>query len=114
MTPAAREEQFGEDDEEERYVDGDVEVARRTFEKGYKDQKDKGLKQEVCPIVRFLRLHFANVVNLQRVYLLEAWKAFEQKHASDEDVQKVQKLFPIVAKKRRVVDEVEEECMSPR
>jgi len=90
MTPAAREEQFGEDDEEERYVDGDVEVARRTFEKGYKDQKDKGLKQE-------------------RVYLLEAWKAFEQKHASDEDVQKVQKLFPIVAKKRRVVDEVEEE-----
>lgn len=47
MTQAAKEEEFGEDDEEERYVDGDVQVARRTFERGYKDQKEKGLKQEV-------------------------------------------------------------------
>lgn len=116
MTQAAREEEFGEDDEEERYVDGDVQIARRTFERGYKDQKDKGLKQEVRPIIHPLLCSPAiqQYCHYQRVYLLEAWKAFEQKQASDEGVEKVQKLFPIVAKKRRVVDEVEEECKFQR
>ena len=47
MTQAEREEKYGEDDEEERFVDGDVEIARKTFERGYKDLKSKGLKQEV-------------------------------------------------------------------
>ena len=34
--------------------------------------------------------------------MLESWKAFEQANGSPEDVDKVEKMFPIVSKKRRV------------
>ena len=37
----------------------------------------------------------------QRVALLESWKAFEQSNGTPEDVDKVEKMFPIVSKKRR-------------
>ena len=42
-----REDEEEDEDEEERYVDGDVDKARLVFEKGYKDLKSKGLKEEV-------------------------------------------------------------------
>lgn len=34
--------------------------------------------------------------------LLESWKAFEETNGTPDDVDKVQKMFPIVSKKRRV------------
>lgn len=39
----------GEEDEEdeEKYVDGDIQLARQVFERAYKDLKNKGLKEEV-------------------------------------------------------------------
>ena len=47
MSQALREEE--EDaDEEEKYIEGDVQIARQVFERGYKDLKSKDLKEEVC------------------------------------------------------------------
>ena len=41
---------IGEDDEDEvKMVEGDVDVARQVFQRGYNDLKSKGLKNEVCP-----------------------------------------------------------------
>ena len=37
-----------EDEEEERMVEGDIEMARQVFQRGYKDLKDRSLKEEVC------------------------------------------------------------------
>lgn len=47
---AAMREELGEeeDEEEERYVDGDVQRARQVFDRAYKDLKSRGLKEEVC------------------------------------------------------------------
>ena len=39
-----------EDEEEERMVEGDIEMARQVFQRGYKDLKDRSLKEEVCYI----------------------------------------------------------------
>ena len=36
-----------EDEEEERMVEGDIEMARQVFQRGYKDLKDRSLKEEV-------------------------------------------------------------------
>lgn len=46
MTAEMREEE-GIEEDEERYVDGDVELARQVFEKAYKDLKSRELKDEV-------------------------------------------------------------------
>ncbi|EGO25868.1 hypothetical protein SERLADRAFT_415266 [Serpula lacrymans var. lacrymans S7.9] len=68
--PRAMRDEEGEDEEgETRMVEGDANMARQVFEKGYKDLKSKELKAE-------------------RVALLEAWKAFEQQNGSDADVAK--------------------------
>lgn len=82
MTQAAREEEFGEDDEEERYVDGDVQIARRTFERGYKDQKDKGLKQEVRPIIHsFAHQLFNNTAIISvSIYLKHGRPSSKSRH----------------------------------
>lgn len=52
---------------------------------------------------------------LQRVILLEGWKAFEQEHGTPDDVDKVQARFPKVTRKQRKVDDAGdqlEECTS--
>ena len=46
MTAEMREEE-GVEEDEERYVEGDVELARQVFEKAYKDLKSRDLKDEV-------------------------------------------------------------------
>ena len=46
------EEEEDEEDEEEKMVPGDPEKARQVYERGYKDLKKQGLKEEVR--VRFL------------------------------------------------------------
>lgn len=48
MLRALREEDEDEDEESEpKLVEGDANVARQVFDKGYKDLKSKGLKAEV-------------------------------------------------------------------
>ena len=73
-------------------------------ERAYKDLKSKGLKHEVRILSR-LQAHVADILRfmLQRVVLLEIWKAFEEKYGTAEDVVKVQGMMPITSK-RRIVD----------
>ncbi|KZP34440.1 protein prenylyltransferase [Athelia psychrophila] len=79
-----RDEEEEEDEEAEtKMVEGDADMAREVFDKGYKDLKNKGLKGE-------------------RVALLEAWKKFEQEHGTEEHVAKVQGMMPIVGRKQHV------------
>ncbi|KAJ9119125.1 NineTeen Complex (NTC) component [Naganishia vaughanmartiniae] len=76
-----------EDEEEEAEVDpGSPEKARAVFERGYKDLKSRGEKEN-------------------RVVLLEAWKAFEQEHGDEESLAKVQTLMPKVMKKWRQAED---------
>lgn len=103
--PLPRSQREDEDDtvEDVTVVPGDLELARRVFERGYSDLKSKGLKAEVC--IDFLQVNgIANLVRLftQRVALLESWKAFEVANGSDADIVKVQNMFPIVSRKRKV------------
>ncbi|KAJ7219422.1 pre-mRNA-splicing factor CLF1 [Mycena pura] len=80
---ALREDEDEDENEEVRVVEGDAGLARQVFERGYKDMKNKGLKNE-------------------RVALLEVWKTFEESHGSADDVAKVQGMMPIVSKRRHV------------
>ncbi|KAF9478974.1 TPR-like protein [Pholiota conissans] len=81
------EEEEEEDEEQERkMVPGDPVLARQVFERGYKDLKSKGLKQE-------------------RIALLHIWKTFEESHGSPEDVKKVEGMMPIQARVRHVDQE---------
>lgn len=41
----------------------------------------------------------------QRVALLEVWKTFEEKNGTEDEIKKVQGMFPIVSRKRRVDEE---------
>lgn len=60
-------------------------AARKVFEDGYKDLKQRGLKQE-------------------RLILLEAWKALEQADGDNESLAKVEAMMPRVVKKRRAIN----------
>ncbi|KAK0220044.1 hypothetical protein IW262DRAFT_1272911 [Armillaria fumosa] len=87
--PRAMREEDEEDEDEEteqRMVAGDHDLARKVFDRGYKDLKSKGLKSE-------------------RVALLEVWKSFEEINGTPDDVAKVQGMMPIVSKKRHVDQE---------
>ena len=59
-----------------------LEQAREVFRKGYKDLKDRNIKQE-------------------RLILLEAWQALEAADGNDESQAKVQAMMPRVVRKRR-------------
>ncbi|KAF8196043.1 pre-mRNA-splicing factor CLF1 [Pholiota molesta] len=86
---AEREEEEEEDEDEEqerKMAPGDPALARQVFERGYKDLKSKGLKQE-------------------RIALLHIWKTFEENHGSPEDVKKVEGMMPIQARVRHVDQE---------
>jgi len=75
------EDEDGDEEKEVKMVDGDLELARQVFKRGYEDLRDKGLKSE-------------------RVAMLEVWKSFEERRGTPADVAKVQEMFPIVSLKR--------------
>lgn len=100
---AEREEEEDEDEESEvKMVPGDPIRARQVFEKGYKDLKSKGLKNEVSNSSMMRKVVTESD---QRVALLEVWKTFEEKYGTREDVAKVQDMMPIVSKRRKVDQE---------
>jgi len=83
------EDEEGDDEDEERepkMVEGDLELARQVFQKGYKDLKSKGLKNE-------------------RVALLQVWKSFEEQRGTAEDVANVEDMMPVQSKRRSVDEE---------
>ncbi|PSS34182.1 hypothetical protein EW026_g5546 [Hermanssonia centrifuga] len=81
--PRAQREDEDEESDEVAMVEGDILSARQIFDRAYRDLKSRGLKSE-------------------RVALLESWKAFEEANGEADDVLKVQNMFPIVSKKRKV------------
>ncbi|KAI0342562.1 protein prenylyltransferase [Trametopsis cervina] len=83
--PLPRPQRNDEDEESEEIAmaPGDIDVARQVFDRAYKDLKSKGLKAE-------------------RVVLLESWKVFEEANGTEDDVARVQNMFPIVSRKRKV------------
>ncbi|TFK98675.1 pre-mRNA-splicing factor CLF1 [Pterulicium gracile] len=81
-----REEEDDDEEEEVPMVEGDITIARTVFERGYKDLKTKGLKDE-------------------RTALLRVWKSLEESRGTPEDVAKVQGMMPIVTKRRHVDQE---------
>ncbi|KAI0082559.1 TPR-like protein [Panus rudis PR-1116 ss-1] len=83
--PRAEREEEG-DEEEVPMVEGDADRARQVFQRAYNDLKSKGLKHE-------------------RVALLNVWKSFEEKNGTQAEIDKVQKMFPIVSRKRHVDEE---------
>jgi crooked neck len=103
----------------ERAKQDGLERARKVYERGYADLKNKSLKDEVrlFPIVSFsaddkcsslLRIQ-------QRVVLLNAWKEMEVAYGDAEHVGKVEAMLPRVVKKMRKVDDdssMMEECKS--
>ena len=48
-----RGEEGEEEEDKEKYVEGDVELARHVFERAYKDLKSRGLKEEVRTVLTF-------------------------------------------------------------
>ena len=77
----------GEDDTEERGVSEDAKTrGRKIFERAYKTMREQDLKED-------------------RVALLNSWKAFEEEHGSEKDVEKVAEQMPRKVKKRRRLDD---------
>ena len=112
LSQALREDEDEEEEEEEKMVEGSIELARQVFDRGYKDLKNRGLKDEVRVATNLKEC--ATLIRIfQRFVLLEAWREFERSHGSQADVDKVQAMFPIVTRKQRKVDEdgdMEEQC----
>jgi len=76
----------GDEEREPRMVEGDLEIARQVFQKGYRDLKGKGLKNE-------------------RVALLQVWKSFEEQRGTPDDIAKVEGMMPVQGKRRYVDQE---------
>ncbi|KAI0252835.1 pre-mRNA-splicing factor CLF1 [Lactifluus subvellereus] len=76
----------GDEEREPKMVEGDLELARQVFQKGYRDLKSKGLKNE-------------------RVALLQVWKSFEEQRGTPEDIAKVEGMMPVQGKRRYVDQE---------
>lgn len=98
-----------------------LERARKVFERGYADLKQKKLKEEVRPPLYPLGLSVdvdspdpAHFPTAQRVVLLEAWKALESAQGDAASLAKVEGMLPRVVKKMRKVDDsgMMEECAS--
>ena len=109
LKPPADEDEDGETQEVEG-IPGDLDMAREIFERGYKDLRNKGLKDEVRLILH-PTFPAILIVSLQRVVLLEAWKAFEKSNGTEADVAEVQARMPQVTKRWRKLDNGDmEEC----
>jgi crooked neck len=83
---AEREDEEEDEEEEQKMAPGDPERARQVFERGYKDLKNKGLKDE-------------------RAALLQVWQTFEGEHGTEADVKKVESMKPTIGKKRHMDEE---------
>ncbi|KAJ7576778.1 pre-mRNA-splicing factor CLF1 [Mycena floridula] len=81
--PRAERDEEEEEEEEPKMVPGDLDLARRVFDRAYKDMKAKGLKNE-------------------RFALLTKWKEFEMVHGTADDNAKVEAMMPVVGKRRYV------------
>ena len=68
MSAALREDEEEEEEEEEKTVPGDIGLARQVFERGYRDLKNRGLKEEVC--ILFVRVNTEKLILGSVLYCL--------------------------------------------
>jgi crooked neck len=102
----------GDEEREPKMVEGDLELARQVFQKGYKDLKSKGLKNEVSGsdppfLVKEEKESWCLISGSsgwQRVALLQVWKSFEEQRGTADDIAKVDGMMPVQGK-RRYADE---------
>ena len=94
----------GDEEKEPKMVDGDLEIARQVFQRGYKDLKTKGLKNEVSGTDTNISGFLISWHGSQRVALLQVWKSFEEQRGTADDAAKVEAMMPVQGK-RRYVDE---------
>ncbi|GFZ48018.1 Pre-mRNA-splicing factor CLF1 [Saitozyma sp. JCM 24511] len=79
----------GGEDEDGNEIEGeagDAELARAVFERGYKDLRTRGEKED-------------------RALLLEAWKSFEEQHGTGADLAKVEEMMPTTRKRWRKAED---------
>ncbi|AAW41086.1 hypothetical protein CNBA6540 [Cryptococcus deneoformans B-3501A] len=79
----------GGEDEDGNEIEGeagDADLARQVFERGYKDLRAKGEKED-------------------RAVLLESWKSFEQEHGDEETLAKVEDMLPTTRKRWRKAED---------
>jgi crooked neck len=94
-----------EEEEEEKPISDEAKMrGRGVFERAYKLMKEKELKEDVSQHY-FVPATAAMLNFLQRVALLNAWKAFETTHGSADELKKVDALMPSRVKKRRKLDD---------
>jgi hypothetical protein len=100
-----------EDGNEIEGEEGDPAIAREVFERGYKDLRKRGEKEDVSGSGE----RFRPFADLQRALLLEAWKTFEEQHGTEADLAKVQEMMPTTRKRWRKAEDGSgqlEECTS--
>jgi crooked neck len=89
----------GGEDEDGNEIEGEAgneEMARGVFERGYKDLRTRGEKEDVS--------HLAlppECADHQRALLLEAWKTFEDQYGTDAEKAHVQEMMPTTRKRWR-------------
>jgi crooked neck len=89
----------GGEDEDGNEIEGEAgneEMARGVFERGYKDLRARGEKEDVSH-----HLMCSDVADDQRALLLEAWKTFEEQYGTDAEKAHVQELMPTTRKRWR-------------
>ena len=94
----------GEDEDGNQLEDqpGDVDSARAVFERGYKELRRSGEKEDVSG---WLLYEHRMILTAQRALLLEAWKRFEEENGTEEDQQKVQDMMPTTRKRWRKAED---------
>lgn len=90
-----------EDGNEIEGEEGDPNAAREVFERGYKELRRRGEKEDVSNGLELVR----SPADEQRALLLEAWKTFEEQHGTEEDLARVQEMMPTTRKRWRKAED---------
>jgi crooked neck len=89
----------GGEDEDGNEIEGEAgndEMARGVFERGYKDLRARGEKEDVSDL-----LCDQSELTSQRALLLEAWKTFEEQYGTEAEKAHVQEMMPTTRKRWR-------------
>jgi crooked neck len=89
----------GGEDEDGNEIEGEAgneEMARGVFERGYRDLRARGEKEDVSRSVEA-----KHELTYQRALLLEAWKTFEEQYGTDAEKAHVQEMMPTTRKRWR-------------
>jgi crooked neck len=92
----------GGEDEDGNEIEGeagDPALARAVLERGYKDLRSRGEKEDVGRFT-FSQTRDTDAA-VQRALLLESWKTFEEEHGTEEERAKVQEMMPATRKRWR-------------